>query len=402
MVEDIRLPNLDMEILREAEETAKIQTSPIRLEEDVDEYLKKAVKEVIELEKNEKEQDKELKKEKKKANNARKAPKRKNKEPSKKTAKTNTGDIKTAAPVKNKSVEAEVPKTPSEQQKILDIFEHCMKNTDIRVDLKSPIKWAGGKSRFYKQNKELFKTYYEKGNKYIEPFLGGGACLFGLAPEKAIVGDVNGELVNFYTVVKHNIKELVSELSYYENTKEFYYMIRAWDRDASYNSLSPVQKAARFYYINQMGYNGLYRVNLNGENNTPYGHRVGPFEPDVRTLVAAHLYLNKNSVEIKHAGFRETLKNAEKGDLVYLDPPMYDNSFKYNKVKFTSTDFEVLKLECDILTMNKIAFIMTSTESRFIRELFYNYRIKTYTSGRSISSKGSKRSGYDDLIITNF
>lgn len=277
-----------------------------------------------------------------------------------------------------------------------------MENTDFNVHLKSPIKWAGGKARFYRNNKELFKTYYEKGNKYIEPFLGGGACLFGLAPEEAVVGDVNGELVNFYTVVKYNIKELVLELSYYENTKEFYYMIRAWDRDASYNSLSPVQKAARFYYINQMGYNGLYRVNLNGENNTPYGHRVGPFEPDVRALVAAHLYLNKNSVEIKHAGFRETLKNAEKGDLVYLDPPMYDNSFRYNKARFTSTDFEVLKLECDILTMNKIAFIMTSTESRFIRELFYSYRIKTYTSGRSISSKGSKRSGYDDLIITNF
>ena len=272
MVDNIKLPILDMEILRDAEETANIQTSPIRLEEDVDEYLKRTAKELIEFEKKKKEQDKELEKEKKKMARAKKAAKKKKKRASKKIAKKNTEHIKATSPAEKEVEEVELPKIPSERQRILDIFEHCMKNTDLSRDLKSPIKWAGGKSRFYKRNEGLFKTYYEKGNKYIEPFLGSGACLFGLAPEKAIVGDVNEELVNFYTVVKHNIQELVFELSYYENTPEFYYMIRGWDRDPSYNSLGPIQKAARFYYINRMGYNGLYRVNSSGENNLSLIH----------------------------------------------------------------------------------------------------------------------------------
>lgn len=398
MVDEIKLPNLDMEILRDAEETAEVKTSPIRLTEDKDEYLKKVAQDVIKYERQEL-KDKKMEKDKTKPNKARKAPKKKKQEPIKKTVKKNTLEKNE---IQKRTEEKEPQQISKKAQKMLDIYEHCMNNTDLNIDLKSPIKWAGGKARFYNQYKDLFKNYYEKSNRYFEPFLGGGACLFGLAPEKAIVGDANGELINFYSVLKFNIKEFLCELSSYENTKEFFYKIRSWDRDASYDSLSPIQKAARFYYINRMGFNGLYRVNLKGENNTPYGYHQGPFEPDVRTLVAVHLYLNKNSVEIKRAGFRDILRDVRAGDLVYLDPPMYDNSFRYNRVRFTSKDFEVLKLECDILTMNKIDFIMTSTESRFIRELFYKYRIETYTSGRSISSKGNKRSGYDDLIITNF
>lgn len=395
MVKNINLPNLDMEILKDVERTAEITTSPLRLKEDVDEYLKAAAKEFAKYGREEtKGKDKKVEKENKKPNKAKKAPKKKKVE--QQTAKTSVA--KKDKPV----VKPGITKVNPKLEKIMSIYEHCMQDPNIDMYLKSPIKWAGGKNIFFKNYEELFRNYYEKGNKYVEPFLGGGSCLFGLAPEKAVVGDVNYELINFYSVLKFNIKELLTELSYYENTEKFYYRVRSWDRDEAYQRISPVRKAARFYYINRMGFNGLYRVNAMGENNVPYGKKTGPFEPDVRTLVAAHLYLNKNSIEIKTAGFRDTLKSAKQGDLVYLDPPMYDNSFRDNAERFTSRDFEVLKLECDILTMNKIDFIMTSTESRFIRELFHDYKITTYESRRSISSKGSKRKGYDDLIITNF
>lgn len=132
------------------------------------------------------------------------------------------------------------------------------------------IKWAGGKRRFTNQIISIIGNEFKN---YYEPFVGGGAVLFALEAKNAKCSDINDELINFYNTVKTNPNELINEL---ENnflpyhSSEFYYKVRKLDRDSiKFNSLTQIQRAARFLYLNKTCYNGLWRVNRNGQNNVP-------------------------------------------------------------------------------------------------------------------------------------
>ena len=141
-----------------------------------------------------------------------------------------------------------------------------------RNPLVAPVlKWAGGKRQLLK---DIKKHIPEKFSTYYEPFLGGGAVLFELQPSKAVVNDINEELMNVYLVIRDHIEELIEELKKHErkNSEEYYYEIRELDRDKrKYEQLSNIEKAARIIYLNKTCYNGLFRVNSQGQFNVPYG-----------------------------------------------------------------------------------------------------------------------------------
>ena len=124
------------------------------------------------------------------------------------------------------------------------------------------VKWAGGKRQILD---EITKYIPETLSTYYEPFLGGGAVLFELQPEKAVVNDINQELMNIYQVIKENVDELIDDLKKHKNEKEYFYKIRALDRDRErYSRLTRVEKASRIIYLNKTCYNGLFRVNRSG------------------------------------------------------------------------------------------------------------------------------------------
>jgi DNA adenine methylase len=128
------------------------------------------------------------------------------------------------------------------------------------------LRWVGGKTRFLKHLSIIIKNF--RFNNYFEPFLGGGAVFFFLRPKKrAFLSDINSDLIDTYMEVKKNPKAVIDLLMNYENTEEFYYFLR------SRNPSNTVEKAARFIYLNQTSYNGLYRVNKMGKYNVPYGFR---------------------------------------------------------------------------------------------------------------------------------
>lgn len=116
------------------------------------------------------------------------------------------------------------------------------------------LKWAGGKGQLIDRLNSYIPTEYEQ---YIEPFLGGGALFFYLRPQKAILSDINPELINCYSVVRDNIEDLIEILQRYKNEETFYYELRS----TSLDSLSSLQRAARFIYLNKTCFNGLYREN---------------------------------------------------------------------------------------------------------------------------------------------
>src|SRR5690625_3243036 len=160
----------------------------------------------------------------------------------------------------------------------------------------SPIvKWVGGKRQLLP---EIIKRTPNTFSYYAEPFVGGGAVLFELQPEKAVVNDLNIELINLYKVIKSNVEDLIFDLSKHKNEKEYFYKIRKMDRDEGlYKNLSNVEKASRLLYLNKTCYNGLYRVNSKGQFNTPFGSYKNPNFNNKELLRELNKYFNDSQIE---------------------------------------------------------------------------------------------------------
>ncbi|GAA6389073.1 hypothetical protein I3400192H8_11830 [Dialister sp. i34-0019-2H8] len=126
------------------------------------------------------------------------------------------------------------------------------------------LKWVGGKRQLLREILPRVETIPY--TRYVEPFFGGGAVFFSLLPDKAVINDYNRDLINVYRVIKEDVEALISCLAYHaeQNSKEYYYEVRSWDRTESYHGLSAVERAARFLYLNKTCYNGLFRVNSKG------------------------------------------------------------------------------------------------------------------------------------------
>jgi DNA adenine methylase len=131
------------------------------------------------------------------------------------------------------------------------------------------VKWVGGKRQLLQ---DISKHIPDKFSTYYEPFLGGGAVLFHLQPNRAVVNDINEELINIYTVIRDTLEELIKDLKKHKNEADYFYEIRELDRDKKkYSQLSNIKKASRIIYLNKTCYNGLFRVNQQGEFNAPFG-----------------------------------------------------------------------------------------------------------------------------------
>ena len=139
-------------------------------------------------------------------------------------------------------------------------------NWDSGKEIRPFLRWAGGKKWLVKRIKNALDiTAF---TSYHEPFVGGGAMLFYFQPSKAYISDANDQLMLTYEVVRDNIQEVIDLISSFGKGEEAYYTVRAIKTE------EPVVQAARFIYLNQMSYNGIYRVNSKGEYNVPWGKRL--------------------------------------------------------------------------------------------------------------------------------
>lgn len=279
--------------------------------------------------------------------------------------------------------------------------------------LKPFLKWAGGKRQLLP---ELMK-YKPKGfskscNRYYEPFVGAGAFLFKLQPENAVINDKNTELINCYKAVRDSVDELIEELKYHQvkNSQEYYYNIRSLDRQPQeYEALSPVEKAARIIYLNKTCYNGLFRVNSQSQFNVPYGKYKNPNILDEKVLKSVSNYLNNYQIEILDGDFEKAVKDAKKGDFIYLDPP-YDPvsntaSFTgYYLDGFNKEEQKRLKEVFDNLDEKGCYLMLSNSRTDFILELYGKYREKfqNVTASRNINSQACKRGKVNEILILNY
>lgn len=267
------------------------------------------------------------------------------------------------------------------------------------------LKWVGGKRQLIETFMDLIP---EKISSYCEPFLGGGALLFQLQPKKAYVNDINADLMLVYKVIRDDVEKLISELANFKNDAEFFYSVRDWDRDKEkYNSLSDVQRAARIIYLNKTCYNGLYRVNNAGEFNSPFGSYRNPNIINAPVLHAVNKYFNSAQIQLTSCDYAEVLAEIPKNTFVYLDPP-YDpisitsNFTGYSKGGFNRDEQIRLKECCDLLTANKIKFMLSNSKTDFILNLYSSYNIKTVQAKRAINSVGSGRGNVEEIVVRNY
>ena len=270
------------------------------------------------------------------------------------------------------------------------------------------VKWAGGKRQIIDKLKKYIPTKY---NCYYEPFLGGGALFFELAPKNAVINDSNEELMNVYKVLCDHDKytKMCKLLNEYEasNNEKFYYEIRNKDKEKNFNRLSDYKKAARTIYLNKTCFNGLYRVNKKGYFNVPYNkkNKINTYEGE--NLLTIHMQLTLNNIKILSTDFAEAVKDAKEGDFVYFDPP-YDSVSKnqtfnsYTEEGFGKEEQKRLSKVFKDLDKKGVKVMLSNHNTELINKLYKDYNIHIIEAKRSINSKGNKRGKVEEVIITNY
>lgn len=273
------------------------------------------------------------------------------------------------------------------------------------------IKYAGGKTRLLDQIiRRIPKVFLDRlatgAGRYFEPFVGGGAVFFALAPRRAVLGDTNAELVNLYRQVgSMKVEDVISHLHKHkeQHGKRYYYRQRTIFNECSHQA--PAERAARFVYLNKTCFNGLHRVNKRGEFNVPMGRYKDPNICDRSALWRASGALHGATLMI--ADYKRSTEDATYGDVVYGDPP-YDpagetaNFTSYSADGFTREhQAELASYAMDLA--NRGAFVMLSNnDTPFIRKLYRHptFKIARVKCPRYVNSNTADRGAVNEVLIT--
>lgn len=270
------------------------------------------------------------------------------------------------------------------------------------------IKWAGGKRQLLA---ELDYRLPESWDTYYEPFIGGGALLVHLENKgllkKAVISDLNSELINLYRVVQNTPGTLITALA----NEEFQNNEAAYKKQKErFNTLigsrnHTLERAALLIYLNKHGFNGLWRVNRKGKFNVPFGSYSKRSIPSDTSLLKFSAMLEK--VKVQNRDFALAVKTAKKGDFIYFDPPYQPlsktaNFTDYNSRGFPFTEQERLARLFRRLTKKGVQIMLSNSKVPEIEELYADFRIESVNAKRFINCNGERRRGIQEIIVTNY
>jgi DNA adenine methylase len=255
------------------------------------------------------------------------------------------------------------------------------------------LKWPGGKRKLLKHILAILPKSF---GSYYEPFLGSGALFFALKPEISFLADNNSELINCYIQVRDNPEKVISVLNDLKNTKVDYYKIR------ENISTNKIFMAARLIYLTTLSFNGIYRTNLKGKFNVPYGHKLplNPCDPSRIRKASAALSLAK----INCQDFDKSLSNAKEGDLIYFDPPYTvaqgNNGFlKYNEVIFSWVDQLRLATVANKLSNRGCKVIVSNAYHSSICNLYKEFNMLVIERASVIAASKSYRRQINEVLF---
>ena len=271
------------------------------------------------------------------------------------------------------------------------------------------LKWVGGKAQLLARFDGFFPSEIKR---YFEPFVGGGAVFFHLKHRfpkmKALLRDINGELINTYRAVRDCPRELMQQLDahaakFKTNGDDYFYLVRS-QHDLPGNEKKIVERAARMIFLNKTCFNGLWRVNARGEFNVPVGSNKKPGLYDQENILAASLALQGVHLEIQD--FRRTFSETRRGDFIYVDPPYYPVSATANFTSYTKEDFGEGE-QCELhavftdAAQRGVCVMLSNSDAPFIRRLYRDFQIHTVQARRMVNCDGSKRGAVNEVVVTN-
>lgn len=242
-----------------------------------------------------------------------------------------------------------------------------------------------------------------KYGRYFEPFAGGAALFFAIAPERAVLGDINRDLIATYAAVKADPEPVITRLRRHADahSAEHYYRVRdrwntgraTWSRPAA---------AAAFVYLNKAGFNGLFRVNRHGLFNVPFGRNAKTSICKPLVLRAAHAAFA--NAAFRAGDYRTTLDDAERDDFVYIDSPHVPRSKTANFTAYSADSFgaDAQRELADVarqLVRRGVQVVLSNADTPFVRDLYKGFAMDRVSCRRAINSDTTKRGDVDELII---
>ena len=268
------------------------------------------------------------------------------------------------------------------------------------------VKWAGGKRQLLERLQARMPKEY---NHYYEPFIGGGALLLSVQPKKAVINDINEQLINVYRQLKFNVEDVINTVNEYDsvdcNDEHYKLMRQEYNHKISSHELD-VECAALMIWINKHCFNGLYRVNSKGLFNVPYNKKISGSSINEENLRGIGEYLKNNDIDIFLGDFERACENVKSGDFVYFDSPYIpinktSNFTDYTKDGFTYEDHKRLSELYRSLSESGVKIMLSNHNVDLVYELYRGFNIEVVDVRRSINSDASKRVG-KEVIITNY
>lgn len=265
------------------------------------------------------------------------------------------------------------------------------------TNIRPPLRWAGSKRRVLSRIAPLLPLAYDR---YVEPFAGSAALYFLVRPKHALLGDLNSELIAFYETLAWRPGAVSAVAQAFAPNGDDYYAVRSMDP----SSLTRIDRAARFLYLNRYCFNGVYRTNRAGMFNVPRGSRTGSLPSEDELLNAGRML---RSAELSATDFEACLEQTESGDFVYIDPPYFTRKgirpgeYGYGSLG-EEDDLARLISALNRLTKRGVRYLLSYSESRtVIRAVEHEWRGYVRVD-RSVGGLAAHRKESREVLLANY
>ena len=289
------------------------------------------------------------------------------------------------------------------------------------------VKWAGGKNSLIPQLTKYYPFELKNGTieRYIEPFVGGGAVLIDILQKyevkEAYAFDINKDLINCYNVIKTNVENLIQELDKKEKKflildndarQQYFYDIRAEYNSYTLNEDIDVKRASEFIFLNRTCFNGLYRVNKDGKFNVPCGKYKNPTICDSKNL--RNLSKLIKNVIFEYGDYKKSEQYVNDNTFVYFDPPYRPLSVTSGFTSYTKEDFNddnqkelanyfyKLDLKNAKLMLSNSNPKNVNKDDNFFENIYKGFVINEVSAKRMINANAKGRGEISELLITNY
>ncbi len=289
------------------------------------------------------------------------------------------------------------------------------------------VKWAGGKGSLIPQITKYYPFELKNGRieKYVEPFVGGGAVLIDILQkyevQEAYAFDINKDLINCYNVIKFNVEDLIQKLEKKEKEflsldnekrKNYFYDVREEYNSYVLDAEPNVKRASEFIFLNRTCFNGLYRVNRNGKFNVPFGKYKNPTICDSSNL--RNLSKLIKDVLFEYGDYKKSEEIIDRNTFVYFDPPYRPLSDTSGFTSYTKEDFNDEKQKelaeyFNLLSTRNAKLMLSNSNPKnvdsndnFFEDIYRGFNINEVSAKRMINSNSEGRGEISELLITNY